>query len=702
MNLPTFGQLLAAYMSRSGISDSELARSIGVRRQTIFRWKEGLVERPRSREDVLQCAKKLRLSDDERDHLLLAAGFAPEQLASTVLRTTAEPPVAPQDAPPPLIAASAHEPALVDDVRAQPEDTAAQAPTMAEAMAPLALRTLADQSSRVSEGAAPADLIMLGSTPLAPFANASMGAVEVTEADAVVDTATLAPSPPPLSSFVATRLPLLTPRRLRWWPLVGLVLVVGVFGLVWARSAAFWLVATPTPAPPATVVLHPPPQPTPTEAIVASAGETLLLIAQFTGYIPYETYNVAGRIREELEQQLATAGLISTTVRSWPTEITTAAQARMVLTTTNALMVIWGEYDSGRVRVNLETRDPQASKPRNFNLTPDDELLTTINDIVPKDIRDTALLALGTLARDADNYPLAVGLRLSHLGNYEAAAAVFEHALRLQPADPLTAAKLNFYLGYLTERKGTAADYARAIAYYSLAVALNEKLYTALYNRGTLHIKLAQRAPANETILLEKLNAAITDLTTVITLQPTYIDAYLNRGVAYYERDEPDDMAAALADLDHVIATKRDYALAYYSRGLVHIRAGEGTEWVTDFQRALTLQPDYTGAVSGLCWGYALAQQAEKALLYCEQAVQHDQTGASRDSRAIAYAQLGRYTDALADFRAYLEWLQSQSAVFDYERNRGPFVEQWIAQLEAGNNPFDPTLLAKLRHRDHY
>ena len=67
MTLPTFGKLLSEYMSRSGISDSELARSIGVRRQTIFRWKEGLVERPRAREDVLQCAKKLRLSDEERD-----------------------------------------------------------------------------------------------------------------------------------------------------------------------------------------------------------------------------------------------------------------------------------------------------------------------------------------------------------------------------------------------------------------------------------------------------------------------------------------------------------------------------------------------------------------------------------------------------------------------------------------------------------
>lgn len=73
-----FSELLTDYMRRTGISDSELARTLGVRRQTVFRWKEGLTERPRRREDVLVCAQKLRLLPQERDELLLAAGFAPE------------------------------------------------------------------------------------------------------------------------------------------------------------------------------------------------------------------------------------------------------------------------------------------------------------------------------------------------------------------------------------------------------------------------------------------------------------------------------------------------------------------------------------------------------------------------------------------------------------------------------------------------
>ena len=74
----TFGELLKEYMERTGISDAELARTLGVRRQTIFRWKEGSVARPRHAEDVLRCAQRLRLTAEERDELLMAAGFPPQ------------------------------------------------------------------------------------------------------------------------------------------------------------------------------------------------------------------------------------------------------------------------------------------------------------------------------------------------------------------------------------------------------------------------------------------------------------------------------------------------------------------------------------------------------------------------------------------------------------------------------------------------
>jgi len=63
MSLPTFAELLTTYMRRIGVTDAEMARKIGVQRQTIFRWKEGTVGRPRVREDVLRCAGRARPVD---------------------------------------------------------------------------------------------------------------------------------------------------------------------------------------------------------------------------------------------------------------------------------------------------------------------------------------------------------------------------------------------------------------------------------------------------------------------------------------------------------------------------------------------------------------------------------------------------------------------------------------------------------------
>lgn len=92
----SFGELLSEYMTRTGISDSEMARHLGISRQTIFRWKEGMTARPRERQDVLKCADRLRLTPAERDALLLAAGFAPEirlpgEPGATQALTTVEP-----------------------------------------------------------------------------------------------------------------------------------------------------------------------------------------------------------------------------------------------------------------------------------------------------------------------------------------------------------------------------------------------------------------------------------------------------------------------------------------------------------------------------------------------------------------------------------------------------------------------------------
>jgi len=92
-----------------------------------------------------------------------------------------------------------------------------------------------------------------------------------------------------------------------------------------------------------------------------------------------------------------------------------------------------------------------------------------------------------------------------------------------------------------------------------------------------------------------------------------------------------------------------------------------------------------------------LAQDAATALPYCDEAVANDKTGASRDSRAIVYTQLGRYAEAAADFDAYLVWIKATYSSRLYTRYRGPLVEAWIEAVNQGENPFTEELLNSLR-----
>lgn len=690
MSLPTFGQLLAEYMSRSGISDSELARNIGVRRQTIFRWKEGLVERPRSREDVLQCAKKLRLTDDERDRLLLTAGFPPEQLSATVLQPPSPAPLLspteePSPPPAPVIEPEAAVDATsdqTDTVKAHTVETdTAEEDAVEEDVVRMVPATL---FTNALETPAPVDhptldpSLTLGSSPLTPLSK------PVDEP--AVEGLPLADAPAQSS---ASPLPLLA--GMQRWLLTAGVLLLALLAFLWVRNSPVVTLPTPTAPPPAKVTLNPPPQTTATPlpvTMVAQHGEILLLVAQFKQETLIERFDVADRVSEALGDQISAANLVSTTVKIWAEEITTVQQARAVLTATNATMMIWGKYDSGRVRVNLEMRDPNDSQKRDYNLTKTDELLTTVNYTVPAEIRLVGLIGLGRLLRNQGDYP--------------AATAAFQQALALNPQDQTTKATLNFYLGHLAEQENNLPGLNRALTFYSRAIELNPELYLAYYNRGTAQLHRYALQPAEESLLLATLNAAIADLSLVIKNRPGYVDAYYNRAYAYYERDEPGDMDAALADLAYTLAFKADYVNAYYLRGLVHIRAGKGEQWVADFTQVLKLKPDENNAVSGLCWGYVVVQKPTDALPHCDEAVKHDKSGASHDSRAIAYAQLGRYPEAITDFRTYLGALKQPGSPLNYERYRGPLVEQWITQLEVGQNPFDAALLEKLRHRDHY
>lgn len=606
--MSTFGKLLSQYIERAGISDAELARSTGVQRQTIFRWKEGLTARPRYREDVIRIAVKLRLSPAERDALLLAAGFPPNEpivqpLPSPDVQSLAE-------------TLNAKEPA---------DEQISATPAMTTAPTPLTLRR-----SR---------LIERPGTMLATAA--------------------------------------------------ALVLVVAVVGAFVLR--AINPMASPPTAPPTTIATIPTsttsptiesstPTPPPTiTSVVAQPGEQLIAIAPFVGYTSSDLrFNIAGRIREALEEEISSADLPDMRIAILPEAIGEPEQAEAVLASSGAVLVIWGEYDAGRVRAGLSTPATEDA----YWVTPVDapsSLPFVINQDVPRDARIFALYTLGSYYRTT--------------GDNGKALAIYRRALAQNPSDPTIAASIHFYIGLLAPLVSgyTTASFSESIYHYTKTLELQPTWDNARYNRGTSHLgrallSLDERAD---------LDAAITDLTQVIQRRPHRIDPLLNRGIAYYQRNDAGDLDAAHADFTRAIELEPADYQAYYHRALVAIRSSDDA-WEIDLSQAAALAPDYAPIQNAFCWGYGMAGKPETALPYCDAAVATDPTGASFDSRAITLAQLSRYADAISDLNNYLTWVLDSYPEL-YEKYRGPSVEVWIETLERNENPFTPEVRDMLR-----
>lgn len=550
----TFAELLTQYMARTGVSDAELARAIGVRRQTIFRWKEGLVARPRAAEDVLRCAAKLRLTPDERDRLLLAAGF------------------------PPALPDADHGTASVE---------AAAAPTGESAISP-------------DEIAEP-----VGSEPVRP-------------ADARPN------------------------RRSARWPLIVVVALIVLAAAGWA----YWRGRSDR---------YP----------VAGPGEMLVVVGQFANYTGGALgYNVAERLQAALQRELDAGRLSAVRAAVWPEVIPDATTAQAVARRAAAALVIWGEYDSGRVVSRFTT--PAADERRYEKLLASPtELSTAINADLPEETRCLSLLILGQIyiAR----------------GDHSRAGATLVQALTRPPTDRETRAALYFLLGYVRQTD-QPADLDAAIAAYAEALALQPALISARVNRAGAYLR--RGGPSD-------LEAALADLAAVIEAWPEDAAAYVNRGAIYLRLKRAGDLEAALADLDRGVALAPKVVEAYFNRGLARIRANDAAGWQADLAQALRLDPDHAGAYAALCWGYALDRQPATALPYCDRAVALAPTGPGRDSRAIVFAELGRTAEAIRDIEAYLAG--------DLPPAERAERVGWLAALAAGRDPFDQATLDRLR-----
>ena len=481
-------------------------------------------------------------------------------------------------------------------------------------------------------------------------------------------------------------------------------------------------------------------------------GESLIVIAPFVNYTGgQQGYNVLGRLQHEIDSEVNAAGLSGVRTVEWPEEIASEPNAEAAGRRSDAVIVIWGEYDSGRVMARFtmpRVRSTQLDRQVVDIASSPSELPATINADLTEQVRYVALLTLGQLYLEQ--------------GEFDLAKTVLIHASDQNPTDPAALANLRYLLGrsYLG---GNLADFDEAVWLFTQVLAVRPRSVDALNSRALAYLErarvgdvdraiddLAQAATVNpghaatyvnlaaahvERGSEADLDRAIAELTEALEIRPGYASAYVNRAGAYVARGAPGDLERAFEDLEEVQDGNPDLAPAHVARGNAHVaRGAEGDmeKALADYSRAIDLAPDSPTAYFNrglvysdleelaasrsdlrraqalspinvifnriLCWQTALSGSPQDALPHCERAIAHDPSDQSREARGLAYARTGRTEKAIADIEAFLAWVDASpkdSCRDTYRASRA----DWVAKLRSGNDPFDPETLRELRVR---
>jgi tetratricopeptide (TPR) repeat protein len=163
--------------------------------------------------------------------------------------------------------------------------------------------------------------------------------------------------------------------------------------------------------------------------------------------------------------------------------------------------------------------------------------------------------------------------------------------------------------GYAYNDKG---DYDKAIADFDKALQLNSEFAKAYYNRGLAYYakgdydktimdfgKAIQFTSETSSALLHnvptgvfyELSMRMADRLKAIQFEADLPLVYINRGAAYYAKDELDK---AIADYNKAIQLQPDLALAYYDRGVSYYAMGDYDKAIADFMEVLELNNDPT------------------------------------------------------------------------------------------------------------
>lgn len=138
--------------------------------------------------------------------------------------------------------------------------------------------------------------------------------------------------------------------------------------------------------------------------------------------------------------------------------------------------------------------------------------------------------------------------------------------------------------------------------------------------------------------------------------------AYNNRGNDFFGKRQYE---RAIFNYDSAIRIKPDFAAAYYNRALAHGHMGRYDRAAADFAAAARLEPDHARAYNSLAWLLATAPRRSvrdgvRAIESASRAVALRDIAEYRDTLAAAYAEAGRFADAVREQARAIEMARQE------------------------------------------
>ncbi len=179
-------------------------------------------------------------------------------------------------------------------------------------------------------------------------------------------------------------------------------------------------------------------------------------------------------------------------------------------------------------------------------------------------------------------------------------------------------------------------DFSAAIASLDEAIRLDPQSARAYARRGFAHAELGHS------------DQAMADYTEALRIDPEYAEAYNNRGCAYREQG---DLRSALVDFTEAIRLKPNEAKTFVNRGLTYLRQQDLDRSIADFTEAIQLDPKLADAHCLRGRAYAANSDFDRALRDSTDAILLDPKFAEAYRvRGRAHAGRRDYQKAIADY----------------------------------------------------